>query len=754
MSFRVRLAVTAFIILWVCVAQSLSAAQAQPETSGSPVAAANTFPQPAGWPAILRASRTQEPLGPGVAYEHWQLLTANGPLEISIATVDLRNPSVSLAAASHQGIVAGGDERLAAMGDRLHAELGINADYFDINESGAPLNILAQNGRILHQPDAAAAFVVQAGNRILMQPVVWHATVTSASGTVHEVSAVNEWSSASALSLLTPELGRGDASGAVEIVFTPQAASGDDQAQTFRVRTVVSNAANLAGLNAGELALAARGAQAQGLLQDFSAGDSVTVQLTSDPPLPSIQMAIGGGPVLLKDGAYVSDPAAPAPEETNVRNPVTAAGIDAAGTMLWLVVVDGRAPGLSVGLTRPMLAALLQSLGASTAMAFDSGGSSEMAVRHLGDAGLSVANTPSDGRERSIADGLFVVNNATPGPPQQLIVRAPATNLLAGSHLQLFASAVDANQQPVALAPPAIHYSVSPASVAAVDATGLMAALAPGAAAISVDANGIRSDVRVQIVPQVSNLTVQSADRMVPLGSRLALSAAARTADGSPIALDPGQVRWESRGSGGAVDGAGVFTGARHAGVSTVTARAGGTSASLVLFTGDHALAIQDRLHVAAQPPGWHFRAQPVGAGGGLAEAAAPSGDPALRLQYDFNSPGVTRAAYAESAIVVCGQPLAVSLEVYGDGHGEWLRAGYRNADGNNESLTLARHVDWLGWRSVRASVPHQASWPIVWTRFYVVERGTSAREQGTLWLRNFSAIYAGPASVGCNAAG
>ena len=49
-----------------------------------------------------------------------------------------------------------------------------------------------------------------------------------------------------------------------------------------------------------------------------------------------------------------------------------------------------------------------------------------MVVRHLGDLTTSVANTPSDGRERAIADALLVLNTAPLGPVARLLVRDDA----------------------------------------------------------------------------------------------------------------------------------------------------------------------------------------------------------------------------------------------------------------------------------------------------------------------------------------
>src|SRR5690348_2623802 len=135
------------------------------------------FPQPAGWPVVTAVSDASEQLGPGVTYDRFALSTASGPLVVHVTKVDLRSPGVALAVGLHHDVVAGNDETLTSMTDRAHAEAAINADYFDIGGSGAPLNVVAVGGRILHQPDSAAAFVVGQDGRVTLGPVTLRATL-------------------------------------------------------------------------------------------------------------------------------------------------------------------------------------------------------------------------------------------------------------------------------------------------------------------------------------------------------------------------------------------------------------------------------------------------------------------------------------------------------------------------------------------------------------------------------------------------
>jgi hypothetical protein len=738
-SFRVSPHVTAFALCLLAVSAACLQARGQAEPSPSASGSLAAFAQPAGWPRISNAVVTTEQLGPGVSYQRWTLTTDAGPLQVSIATVDLRNPSVALAVTTHNGVIIGKGERLSAMADRASAELGINADYFDINESGSPLNIVVIGQRMLHQPDRAAAFTQDANNQVQMGPANWRARVASASGAIRDITLVNDWSASVSLALLTPELGTDSAAGATEIVLAPGGASGQ-----YRIAGIWTNLNQLRQLAPGQLALAAHGADARSLASDFHSGDIITLTVQADPALEGSKVGVGGGPLLLSNGQLAADTAPPAPEETNVRNPVTGAGTSADGNTLWLVVVDGRAPATSIGLTRPQLASLFLTLGATSAMAFDSGGSSEMVVRHVGDEASSVANVPSDGRERSIADGLLVLNTATPGPPVSLVLKAQSGQVLVGSKLAIGARAADANLQPISLRAQDAVFRTDPASIASIAVDGTLTALRPGLVQVSVRFLGAQGTAAVRVVPAVDGLSIV-APAGLAAGASTHLLAKAFTRDGQPIAVDEAGVHWSLVSGGGRVLPDGTFVAGPTAARSVVAAQVGAATATATILSGDHPVMLQSVPRAGTAPGAWHYSARPAGLPGGVDASAAPDGASALRLAYDFSTGGLTRAAYAETSVTLPGEPLALTLDVYGDKNGEWLRAGYANADGNDESLTIARHVDWQGWRTIRVAIPPQAAWPIAWTRIYAVERSKDAREQGSLWFRNLVVFLPGP---------
>lgn len=112
-----------------------------------------------------------------------------------------------------------------------------------------------------------------------------------------------------------------------------------------------------------------------------------------------VKSAIGGGPVLVRAGV----PVYRADEwfstyQLSPRHPRTAVGQLADGRIV-LLAADGRS-SVSRGLTNSQLAHQMVHYGAVEAMAFDAGGSTEMAFNGR------VLNRPSDGWERPLADSL------------------------------------------------------------------------------------------------------------------------------------------------------------------------------------------------------------------------------------------------------------------------------------------------------------------------------------------------------------
>lgn len=127
---------------------------------------------------------------------------------------------------------------------------------------------------------------------------------------------------------------------------------------------------------------------------------TVTIETISQPP-PDDWEVVGGNTLLVKDGVDV----APA---VKTRHPRTVVGLNATGTKLTILVVDGRKPGIAVGMSYGELAREMLRLGCRQALNLDGGGSTVMAIREAGSGNMKVLNQPTDGHERAVADALGV----------------------------------------------------------------------------------------------------------------------------------------------------------------------------------------------------------------------------------------------------------------------------------------------------------------------------------------------------------
>lgn len=164
---------------------------------------------------------------------------------------------------------------------------------------------------------------------------------------------------------------------------------------------VVSNRTELPWGDFKGYYLVARGEKQRRQLRRLHVGSEVSTRAWL-PESPS--MAITGNAILLKDRKLqVSD--------DGEMHPRTAVGVDRDKKQVLFIVADGRAR-LSRGYTMVELARLMRHMGAEDALNLDGGGSSTLITRKEG--ALSVRNVPSDGAERSIANGLQVTYTAPP----------------------------------------------------------------------------------------------------------------------------------------------------------------------------------------------------------------------------------------------------------------------------------------------------------------------------------------------------
>lgn len=681
-------------------------------------------PKPAPpFPAIRTDAVTITKIAPGVTEGEYVMQTDAGPLDVHVIGVDPGNPTVHLGAVlAHDRLVSPG-ETVSSMANRTGAVAGINGDYFDINQTNQPLNLFIGAGRLVRMPMRRWAIAVSTDGSVEFAEFHIEPKLQIGTRTVN-LQTINDWPPPGQGSvLLTPQFG--SVPPAENVTLVKLDPLGIAPFCSYRVDAIADNT-----VRQSPGYYLAIGLNAYGSIGVPDRGETLAVTQTSQPPIDGIAAAVGGGPLLVRDGAWYADPDGPSKGEFATQMPASGVAQTADGKLLFFEI-DGRQPAISVGLLQPQFAALMIAFGAVTGMQFDGGGSSTIVARLPGDAKASVLNSPSDGRERPVGDGLFVYSTAPAGPAARIVASPNVLRALPGAKIALRVAVTDAAGHP-ATPPAPVRMRLSPATLGRIDDGDFIAAANAGSGTLRVTSGALSRSVPVNVTTHVARTQILPIDAVAQPGQTLQMSARAFDAQGFAIAV-PQKLTWHT--TTGTIDDRGLL----HAGNANgrVSVLLGDALAQAHLTVGEHAIRIPMR-SIA------HFSTAPVGGPGGIdANRCARC----LTLRYDFR--GAERAAYINLVTRLPQRALAIEAMVRGDGHGEILRASVNNAMNERFWFTF-RRVDWTGWRRVELRFPAGLPQPITLESIYVIDRvgpGAAVRSAGSVSVRDLRVLLAGRAS-------
>ena len=366
---------------------------------------------------------SERELASGVRY--LELHVPQEPWAIHIVAVDPHACGVTFRT------IKGGDERVgrektSAMVARMAGQSGtpvlaaINGDFFSFDPPGVPEGPQIQTGYVLksegshrealesRQLEAQPVFGVTQDGRPFIARVTTKGSLEVPGGYSAPVQRINAPTRSASIHLYTPFFGDATPmdSGAVEIVVRGIS----DYIEGSIAQGVVLGIDTLpAGvlLSEGTAVFAGHGQGALFLRTFAQPGDTIRWQVHVAGAPDHVAELIGGFPLLLQEGQREEYPIGeirlPFAER---RHPRSAIGRHPDGTV-FLIAVDGRHPGHSVGMTLNELTAFLENLGITEALNLDGGGSTTLVVEG------SIANRPSDEEgERSVANALLVLGPA------------------------------------------------------------------------------------------------------------------------------------------------------------------------------------------------------------------------------------------------------------------------------------------------------------------------------------------------------
>jgi Phosphodiester glycosidase/FlgD Ig-like domain len=370
--------------------------------------------------AAVPASGQTTQLLPGVTYETGVQFTPHGPVALHI----VRGPRpVGLyrlrPVLSNDSIVK--RETVSAMQRRLSTQatsVGVNGDYFSLAD-GRPSGIFLRDGVLATPPNSSRSSAGITLDGLLDVRKVRFLGTWRGSGQRRTLNLLNKAPATNGISLYTSDWGSATprVAGSFAVVLAPFPSATPNADLPVPVTATSQNGP--VTLAPGTAVLMARGTAAANLQAEAQPGTTVTLRLILQPEWATVADAIGGGPVLVREGApvYRSNEAFTTAQLVP-RGPRSAVGQRADGSVL-LVTTDGRQPGYSVGMTNFELAQTLVRLGAVRGMALDGGGSATLAFEG------TVLNSPSDGKERAISTALMLQYYGVYAPPPLAAVVSP-----------------------------------------------------------------------------------------------------------------------------------------------------------------------------------------------------------------------------------------------------------------------------------------------------------------------------------------
>jgi hypothetical protein len=394
-----------------------------PPVAGATIVLCGAAPAIAGPQTTLRFT-TVHSVSSGVVFKRFQTETSHGRAFGYLLEADLADPHTSVDLLHPPAVAA--RRTVTDMVNTQRALAGVNGDFFNIRESHAGVRptgsangpeVAAGHERKAAVPNGqrfgpalpagtSTEDVIGVGADRIARVATLHLDGTVRAGqTVLGLRGLNQYAlPVDGIGAFTSDWGTMSRIRATCGTDTRRGARcSPDTTEVTVARGVVTHVGNAVGegpIPLGTTVLLGR-EQGADALRTLRLGDPVDLDYHLSASVPvSFRFAIGGYPIL-RDGRPLAD------LDTVATAPRTAAGVGQDGHRMYLVVVDGRSER-SGGATNAELSLLLARLGADDAVSLDSGGSSTLTVREPGEQTATVRNSPSDGGERSVANGIGV----------------------------------------------------------------------------------------------------------------------------------------------------------------------------------------------------------------------------------------------------------------------------------------------------------------------------------------------------------
>lgn len=689
-------------------------------------------------------------VGPGVMYYHEQILEG-GPFNLDILKIDLTNPNIQLE--SIKGLDRIGKvEKTSSMSARYSTEghkvvAATNGDYW--TNGGYSVRIDIVNGEVAYKGDPEVA-----GGLFVLSKLKVPTLVSAGSGTYayNTVLCIGKNSSLSLNDHNTAYIAGNSAlynsffgtstnvpNGVTELVVTP--VNGWIVNDTTKCVVTAINTTGNTTLTKGLTVIAGEGSTAT-YLKTASVGDTVKLYVSIRSGLPTqITQAVGGSERLVSNGSAISF------GDAN-RHPRTAIGYSQDSKTLYIISVDGRQNGWSLGMTLDEIAYYMKSRwNIYQGLNLDGGGSTTMVV------GGVIKNRFSDPTERPVCEGILLVSTAPTGALSKVAISPKQVFLSKGASMKFEVNGYDQYDNPVVISEQTLTWSCN-ANVGSIDAWGnLTISQTPRDGYIYSQVGTIKDSALIQIS---SPTKIELTPRSVTLNPTQIQKINVKIYDAHDnlMNIPATSFTWIERNNVGTLTTDGTFT-ATKTGQGKIVVKYNNLSDSLITNIGiDGAILCDDfsgkytytfsasRVKLSTSS----FSLDPT-----IYSSASASG----KLTYTLTTGGQSTASLI-CDIPISGTPKSLLLNVYGDGKGHQLRAEVTDKNGNLFRFALVPVSTGINWTNTWHTLEIDFStailvtpgttltFPISLNRIYMYETDEPKKNSGVLYFDDLKVRYSG----------
>lgn len=703
----------------------------------------------ANTPELLHSSQKVQTITKGATYITDSRLTTQGWQDLHILKVNLEDPNIKVRPIGSSNI--GEKQTMLSLVQAAGAVAGVNADFFDMGQQNAPsFGMVIEDGKITHaynDKSVGLGATKSMGTMLLDNNKNIMLDYFSINFTIQDA-----WTGDVLTTLISVNKPTGNLNTPTYLdkSYGPSTASLENSTRRL-YKIVVEDGLVTKIVEPGQeaqipqsgyvLVMSEEGAQSK--LGLFSEGQELT--FTSHLSLGSqfinaiedIEAGVGGGGLIMKNGeAYTGQAHKVSPAS---RQPRTVIGSSQDGKTLFLITIDGR--GSSIGATHNELVPILKSYGVYNAMHLDGGGSTTFVSRNEAEAEVKLQNTPSDGSQRKVTNGIGVFTTSSQGDVARLILSSTYERTVINSPISYTLKAVDQNDNPVSLTGKEIKWSTegiagewkSNTFYPKAEGKGLVIAKVEGVE-VATPITVSKSPVGIQITPAISVLKAQETGTLQVIGI---------DSSGYKVPIAQDQLSWDISSAIAVINGNKITASKDGQAIITASLKSNPaikTKISLVVGTRVEAVESFEN----EKPVSWGGGNSPNITGN--AESCKDlkyHGAASVKFTYKFEKTPNKQVAYMNinSPIKVSNNVQSIGMWVYGNEQKDLLKVELVDAKGKSYSLQ-AGEIDFKGWKYLSVVIPDNINSDTTLKRMYTIKTNNQQVRTSSLYIDHISVTY------------